>query len=106
MSSPRSDALVFFGATVTPMNGMSAGVHLLLKTDKETIPVHLGPEWYISNQELKLEPKDKVEVKGSRVMFNGKPAIIASEVVKGEQVLKLRDDNGIPLWSGWRRRTP
>ncbi len=34
---------------VTPMQGMSAGIHLLLKTEKETLSVHLGPEWYINN---------------------------------------------------------
>jgi hypothetical protein len=90
---------------ITPMKGMSAGIHLVLKTDKETIPVHLGPEWYIANQEIAIEPKDKIEVMGSRVTFDGKPAIIAAEVVKGNQVLKLRDANGIPLWSGWRRRS-
>jgi hypothetical protein len=89
---------------VTPMKGMSAGIHLLLKTDKETLSVHLGPEWYIDNQEVKLEPKDKVEVKGSKVTINGKPALLAEEVAKGDQVLKLRDDNGVPMWAGWRRR--
>ncbi|MDP1830155.1 MAG: hypothetical protein Q8L48_43225 [Archangium sp.] len=89
---------------ITPLQGMSAGVHLMLKTDKESISVHLGPAWYLDNQELKLEPKDKVEVKASRVTVAGKPALIAAEVVKGDQVLKLRDDNGIPQWSGWRRR--
>lgn len=89
---------------ITPMGGMSAGIHLLLKTDKETVSVHLGPEWYLSQQEVQLAPKDKVEVKGSRVTINGKPALIAAEVVKGDEVLKLRDDSGVPAWSGWRRR--
>jgi len=32
---------------ITPAKGMSYGVHLILKTDKETISVHLGPRWYI-----------------------------------------------------------
>lgn len=89
---------------VTPMKGMSYGVHLTVKTDKETISVHLGPGWFIENQDVKIEPKDRVEVKGSRITFGGKPAVIAAEVRKGEEVLKLRDDNGLPVWSGWRRR--
>jgi hypothetical protein len=25
------------------------------------------------------------------------------EVKKGDEVLKLRDDTGFPVWSGWRR---
>jgi hypothetical protein len=89
---------------LTPTKGMSQGVHLLLKTDKETIPVHLGPAWYIENQDLKIEKKDRVEVRGSRITFQQKPAIIAAEVRKGDETLKLRDNTGIPDWSGWRRR--
>lgn len=88
---------------VTPMKGMHYGIHLLLKTDKETIPVHLGPGWYIERLDTKIEKGDKIEVKGSRITFQGKPAIIASEVKKGDNILRLRDDNGIPAWSGWRR---
>ena len=34
----------------TPSKGMSHGVHALLKTDKESIVVHLGPAWFIDNQ--------------------------------------------------------
>ncbi|MDQ7838359.1 MAG: DNA-binding protein [Thermodesulfobacteriota bacterium] len=89
---------------ITPMKGMSYGVHLMIKTDKETVSVHLGPGWYIGKQDVKIEPKDKVEVTGSRITFGGKPAIIAAEVKKGEEVLKLRDENGLPAWCGWRRR--
>jgi hypothetical protein len=89
---------------ITPIKGMSYGVILMVKTDKETIPVHLGPAWYIENQDVKIEPKDKVEVTGSRVTFQGKPAIIAAQIRKGEEVLKLRDENGFPVWSGWRQR--
>ena len=89
---------------ITPMKGMSYGAHIVVKTDKETISVHLGPGWYIENQDVKIAPKDKIEVKGSRVTFEGKPALIAAEVKKGDEVLTLRDANGFPVWSGWRRR--
>jgi hypothetical protein len=89
---------------ITPAKGMSGGIHMLMKTDKETVSVHLGPSWYLENQDVKIEPKDKVEVKGARVTFDGKPAIIAAEVKKGDEVLKLRDDSGFPVWSAWRRR--
>ena len=89
---------------VTPRKGMSHGVHLLVKTETETLSVHLGPAWYIENQDTRIEPKDKVEVKGSRITFDGKPAIIAAEIKKGEETLMLRDESGFPVWSGWRRR--
>ena len=90
--------------TITPIKGMSSGVHLMVKADKETISVHLGPAWYIQRQDMKIVPGDKVEITGSRITFEGKPAIIAAEVKKGTEILKLRDENGFPVWSGWRRR--
>ncbi len=37
---------------VTPMKGMSYGIHLKVKTDSETLPVHLGPAWYIERQDI------------------------------------------------------
>ncbi|ABQ27617.1 hypothetical protein [Geotalea uraniireducens] len=88
---------------VTPMKGMGAGIHLQLKTGKETISVHLGPSWFIERLDVKIEKGDKVEVKGSRVTVASKPAIIAAEMKKGDSVLRLRDDNGVPVWAGWRR---
>jgi hypothetical protein len=89
---------------IVPFKGMYAGVHLLVKTEKETISVHLGPQWYLENQDFKIDPKEKVEIKGSRITFQGKPALIAAEVKKGDEILKLRDESGFPVWSGSRRR--
>jgi hypothetical protein len=66
--------------------------------------VHLGPAWYIENQDMSVKTGDKVEVKGSKVEIGGKPVIIGAEVKKGEDTLILRDESGVPLWSGWRRR--
>jgi hypothetical protein len=91
-------------AFLTPTKGMGQGVHLLLKTDNETISVHLGPAWFIERQDLKIEKGDRIEVRGSRITFQQKPAIIAAEVKKRDETLMLRDENGFPVWSGWRRQ--
>jgi hypothetical protein len=88
---------------IMPTKGMSSGIHLVLKTDKESIAVHLGPEWYIERQDVRLEKGDRIEVKGSRITFEGKPVIIAAEIKKGDSVLVLRDSVGVPAWAGWRR---
>ncbi len=88
---------------IVPMRGMSPGVHLALKTDGGPVDVHLGPEWFLVNQDVRIAPGDRLEVKGSKVTIGGKPAIIASEIVKGDETLKLRNETGIPVWSGWRR---
>jgi hypothetical protein len=92
--------------TITPLSGMSSGLHLMVKTSgKQTISVHLGPAWYIESQAgIKFAAGDNVEVRGSRITFQGAPTIIAETVKKHNHVLTLRDPNGVPLWSGSRRR--
>ena len=90
----------------SPMRGgMGQGVHLLVRTNANTEPisVHLGPSWFMENQEVQIQPKDQVQVTGSRVELAGKPALIAAEVTKGNQELKLRDENGLPVWAAWRQ---
>lgn len=77
------------------------GVHVVVKTETETIPVHLGPVWYLSEQE-KLEKGDKIAVTGSRITYDGAPAIIAATVERNQMTLRLRDQNGFPVWRGWR----
>ncbi|MGB8340382.1 MAG: hypothetical protein WCE51_02235 [Chthoniobacterales bacterium] len=79
------------------------GVHLMLQTDKETIEVHLGPAGYLEKQAMQIAANDAITVTGSRVMMDGKPAIIAGQIKKGDEVLKLRDENGVPAWSAGRR---
>lgn len=80
--------------------GRGYGVSLTLKTGKETILVYLGPGWFLEKQDLAFAPKDQVEITGSQIAFQGKPAIIAAQVKKGSMSLKLRDPAGIPAWAG------
>lgn len=88
---------------MSPMKGMSAGLHLTLKTQAGPVSVYLGPAWYLERLDTRIEKGDEIEVRGSRVTLQGKAGIIAAEVKKGDEVLRLRDDSGIPAWSGWRR---
>jgi len=89
---------------IYPDNNMSYGIHLTLSTTTGEISVHLGPGWFIENQDTEVNAGDNVTVTGSKVTYEGSEVIIAKEVTKGDEVLKLRDDNGFPLWSGWRNR--
>jgi hypothetical protein len=89
---------------ITPAKGMSSGIHLLVKTGKETISVHLGPSWFMDKQKIEINIKDKVTVTGSRITYKGNPAIIASEITSGNMTFTLRDKNGYPVWSGSRGR--
>jgi len=79
--------------------GTVYGLRLTMKTESETVSVVLGPAWYIEAQHFKFEPKDTLEVNGSRMSIQGQPVIIAAEVKKGDKSLKLRNEAGSPLWS-------
>jgi len=85
---------------ITPTKGMSYGIHVKVRTDTTTIAVHLGPAWFIERQDISIQKGDTIKVKGSKITFNGEPAIIAAEVEKGDTELKLRDENGFPVWAG------
>lgn len=91
---------------VTPMKGMGMGVHVMLKTDAETVDVHLGPVWYLESQDADLKAGDTIEVRGSRVEIDKRPTLIAIEIKRGDDVLVLRDADGVPRWAGWRRGRP
>jgi hypothetical protein len=86
--------------------GMDSGVSLTLKTAKETILVYLGPGWFLEKQDLTFAPKDQVEITGSQITFQKKPALIAAQVKKGDKSLKLRDPTGIPAWAGAGTHSP
>ena len=80
--------------------GRHQGVHLTVAMGSEQVTVHLGPDFYVDGQPLKLAKGDKVEVKGARTTVNGQTVVIALEVRRGDQVLALRDTGGMPLWRG------
>jgi hypothetical protein len=86
---------------------MGPGIGLKLKTASGELVVHLGPQWYIEQQgEVPIKAGDTVEVKGVKASRGGKEFFLAGEVRKGGDILKLRDDSGVPLWAGWRRGGP
>jgi len=87
-----------------PMKRMNQGLALAVKTQKETVTVHLGPTWYLERLDEKIVKGDKVEIKGARTTLAGKPIILAAEVKKGDKVLILRDAAGVPVWAGWGMR--
>jgi membrane protein implicated in regulation of membrane protease activity len=77
-------------------------VHLLLKTDRGTVTVKLGPESWLARHNFTLAPGDQVSIKGSLITRPRRIFLIAGEVKKGGQVLPLRDETGRPLWGRHR----
>ena len=72
-------------------------VHLTVRTGNETTDVHLGPAAFIEGK-MTFRKGDTVEITGSKVTMMAKTAVVAREVKKGDQVLTLRDENGVPAW--------
>jgi hypothetical protein len=80
--------------------GLPYLAYLTLRTETEKIRVFLGPSLYVDKLPVKINVLDKIQVTGSRITWEGKPVILAAEVKKGDQVLKLRETDGTPVWSG------
>lgn len=80
------------------------GIHLILKAGDQTIDIHVGPSWYLEKENMVLTTGDQITVKGSQVTLNNNQSfVIAQEITKGNQVLVLRDGDGIPVWRGQGR---
>lgn len=88
-----------------PGRGGQMGIHVLLQTDDaDALAVHLGPAWYLDQQGPAFQKGDAVTVFGSRVVIDDAPALIAKTVTRADSTLVLRDDQGFPMWRGWRRQ--
>jgi len=75
------------------------GTDLVLKTEKETLDVRLGPAAFLTQNKFEVAKGDQIQLTGSKVQINGAEILLAREVKKGEQTLTLRDAQGFPVWS-------
>ena len=87
-------------AAGNPLNGR----HLIVrpesaKGNSETTDVYLAPDDYLKDFDCHFAKGDKIQVKGSKVKFNGAPAVLAREVRLESTTLYLRDEHGVPYWS-------
>ncbi|OIP68920.1 MAG: hypothetical protein AUK43_14530 [Oscillatoriales cyanobacterium CG2_30_40_61] len=92
--------------TINRWNRTSQRAHLLMKTNTETLELHLGPQWYLEQQNFQIQPNDSVEVTGMRIDRGGQPILMVGEIKKENQTLQLRDENGYPRWMGGQQPTP
>lgn len=75
------------------------GTHVLLKTAQGTMLVHVGVERFLRDQKLTIHPGERLQVRGAKIRYHGKPGMIAREIIRGGEVFTLRDDSGKPQWS-------
>jgi hypothetical protein len=74
------------------------GTHVMLKTDNGVLQVHVAPARFLRSQEIRFNPGDQLLVVGSRLRYMGADALLAREIVRGNEVLILRDHQGNPVW--------
>ncbi len=108
MSAPQYDlkAEVTLNVIVTEVKIVpgpgprDGGVHLLGKDGLNAVDVHLGPEWYLADRKYSFAPNDAITVTGARMKVDGRDAIIAREIMRGDQTMTFRDAKGFPVWAG------
>jgi len=80
-----------------PVTG-TVGSHITVKNETGSIEVHLAPASFMKQYEINIRKGDNVTVVGSRIMFEGKGALIAKSVAIGNETYNFRDQSGRPLW--------
>jgi hypothetical protein len=78
--------------------GDHPGLHLIVKTETETIEVHACPVKFMKELDFPLEKGDAITVIGSRP--GGTGIVVGREITKGQTSLTLREKSGAPIWVG------
>ncbi len=79
------------------VKGDHPGLHLIVKTEAESVEVHTCPVHFLSELEFAIEKADEVTVVGSRPEAGG--ILVAREITKGQTSLIVRDKTGAPVWT-------
>jgi hypothetical protein len=80
-----------------PVSG-TMGSHITVKNESGSIQVHLAPASFMKLYEINIRKNDNITVVGSRITYEGKPALIAKSVIIGRETYNFRDPAGKPLW--------
>jgi len=89
---------------IAPIKGMSEGVVAVLKTQEGEVELALGPKWFINNQKMSFSKNDMIEARGVKVTLLKKTFFIPARIIKGDYVMELRNEDGVPVWDAVRRR--
>ena len=79
-------------------------LRLIIYTDeKKPVLVALGPIDYFAGQNKVLKAGNRVTVTGSMITVDDTPLMIATKIKEGNEEMQVRDNEGHPIWMGWKR---
>ncbi len=73
------------------------GLHVMLKTETESLEVHTCPLAFLKDLEFPIEKGEALGVVGSRPA--GASVVLARVLTKGQTNLAIRDKTGVPSWT-------
>jgi hypothetical protein len=81
-----------------PVSG-GMGAHLVVKTEKGLVTVHLALSKFMSEYGLSFAKGDEVVITGVKAKVgDDENAILARKIERGNQTFVFRDKQGKPLW--------
>jgi hypothetical protein len=82
--------------------GELSGTHLSVKTDTGTVVVYVGPAEFLKEIDTSFKKGEQIEVIGARNAGPDGEEVLAKEITVGSNTTTLRDDSGVPVWTGWK----
>ncbi|HVP51339.1 MAG TPA: hypothetical protein VMT05_04470 [Terriglobales bacterium] len=81
-----------------PVSG-GMGAHLVVKTDKGLVTVHLALSKFLNEYGFNFAKGDELIITGVKAKVgDDENAILARKIERGNQTLTFRDKQGKPLW--------
>src|SRR5689334_12001754 len=75
---------------VCPISG-TMGSHLTVRSGPGTVEVHLAASKFLNEYGIAFTKGDTVEVTGTKVVFDGKPALLARQITVGDRTYSFRN---------------
>jgi hypothetical protein len=84
--------------------GSPHGTYLVLRTELNTLNVHLGPRAWAAKRGAQLSPGEPVEVLGVFARYGHAQVLLAREIHTAGTTLTFRNERGFPIVN--RRQEP
>ncbi len=95
---------------VQTITGTVSAVHMVYGAQYPTITVNqltikTAPVWFFESHDFELQAGDPIQILAAPSKRANDPTLYAVGITNTETgaVIRLRDDNGVPLWAGFQR---